>query len=153
MNIDIQELVRNLRQEGHFLRKRITKRNILKALREKRAIYKYDAKTGMVYAFCMLWPTKDPDMFESGTFWVAPSFRGNGHGEEVFLKCLALLPKGAGVFLITREIGVLELARNHGWQLEKSSWTKSEFWRRRAEPWDRVRPGVHSNGILMFLMP
>lgn len=150
--IQIHNLVIKLREEKHFLKKRITEANIEKAFIEHRVAFKINATNNQYCACCILWPTKDPYMFELGTLHVDESFRGLGYGKSVFAECMELLPKGAGMFLITREVHVLQLARGFGWQLERSNWTKSKFWTRIAEPWDRWEPG-HSEGALLFFMP
>ncbi len=149
----VEVLVSRLKSEEHLLQKRITERNIASAFKQKRVAFKFDATTRRYYAFCMLWPTQDPKWFELGTLWVDEDSQGNGYAGDVFKRCADRLPKGAGVFLITREIEVLQIARGLGWQMERKTWTQSKFWRRIAEPWDRVRPGHHSDGVLMFLMP
>lgn len=149
--IDI--LVSKLRKEQHLLQKRITNINISLAINEGRAAFKRDHKTHQFYAFCMLWPTTDPNWFEAGDLWVDEKSRRQGDARDVFKRCLDRLPKGAGVFLITRELSVVKMARGLGWQLERNNWTESKFWSRIAEPWDRYKEGAASEGILMFSMP
>lgn len=149
----VEALISKLQEEKDLLQKRITKENIAKAFKEGRVAFKFDATTHRFYAFCMLWPTKDKYIYELGCIWVDKDSRRNGYAGEVFKHCMDILPKGAGVFLITREIEVLEIARNLGWQLERASWSRSEFWMNIAEPWDRIQPGRHAYGVLMFCLP
>ncbi|KKW13025.1 MAG: hypothetical protein UY50_C0001G0017 [Parcubacteria group bacterium GW2011_GWA2_49_9] len=149
--IDI--LVSKLQQEKHLLQKRITNISLAKAINQGRASYKRDTTTHQYYAFCALWETKDPMWFELGDLWVDEESRRQGCAGSVFRYCLSRLPKGAGVFLITRELSVVKLARGLGWQLERNDWTQSKFWTRIAEPWDRYETGLSPEGVLMFSMP
>jgi len=146
----VDVLVQELLKEEQLLYRRITNKNLKQGLKNGRAVFKRDGACNRYHAFCMLWPTQDEYWYELGTLWVHPENRGNGFSKEVFKMCLERLPRGAGAFLITRQIGVLELARSVGWQLERTNWTNSGFWQRIAEPWDRP---VKSGGILMFWIP
>jgi len=146
----IDVLIQQLLREEQFLHRRIRNENLRQGLKGGRAVFKWDKDRNMYYAFCMLWPTQDKYWYELGTLWVHPKDRGNGLAGEVFKKCLECLPRSVGVFLITHQTGVVELARSMGWQLGCTNWTSSSFWQRIAEPWDRP---TSSDGILMFWIP
>jgi len=152
-NVRKRNLVAALHKEPTLLQERISEESIKKAFSEKRAAAKLDSTAKNYIAFAMLWRTKDPSWYELGTIWVSPKHQRKGLMPIVFEKCAKKLPKGCGVFLITHNIKVLEVARSFGWQLARSNWHDSEFWTRIAEPWDKWGPGQHSNGALLFFMP
>lgn len=88
-----------------------------------------------IVGFGALWPTKKEGWYELGSLWVHPEFRQRGDGWIVFERTIKLAPKKSVLFLITRSIKVVHMAKYCGWD-EAPSWHDSIQWKKVCEPWE-----------------
>ena len=129
-----EKLSHLLQKENKLFKSRITADSLENMQKKKLAFIKVYKKE--IVGFVALWPTKNKEWSELGTLWVHPEWRQKGIASELFSLCEKSTTKN--IFLITRSIKVVYLAKANGWTEEKGNWTKNIFWKKVCEPWDII---------------
>ena len=132
--LTFQMLADELLKEEKLLRSRLVP-NVLKSLYDK-GLAKVRVRREEIISFVALWPTKQRSWYELGTLWVHPDDRKKNISSQVFTECLDD-NKEKNIFLITRSIKVVHLARVHEME-ESTAWHTDPFWVKLCEPWDEL---------------
>ena len=111
---EIAVLSKRLKAEPGYYAPRLEVEHLERAIRERRAVFYFYG--GHIEAFAALWPTNRTDWLELGTVWVGKSLRGKGLRNALMTETVALVPKGASLFLFSSVEKIQESADGLGFE-------------------------------------
>lgn len=114
----VRELIEQMRATKRYHEERLDARLFFSKYRKGTMIFEFDRtiEPWRLIGVIGLWETKDPEVFEVGTFYVHPDYERKGVGGKLFEKVLRIAPDGVTLITIMRGMVATNIAIKRGFQ-------------------------------------
>ena len=111
-------LARTMRRERVFNNSRLNPACLARRCDEGLAVIEVD-DSGCIIGYAAFWDTRLADVLELGSFFIAPSHRGQGLGTRLFGRCQEMLEREAAYAIaLTNSKAFERIALQAGWQVD-----------------------------------